>query len=262
MSRGGLKRLWTWLLQLGSDLKQHDAYRAASAMAFHAFFSLVPLVALIGYAAHQLSQSSHSLLGPVTQLAPRSVAQLADTEFMRISDASSNMLPPLSIVGLLWLATDGVATAMREFERIFDAAVRPFWKCRLVALGYVLMAILMFTISGTIAIWTGWDGSAVEAIVAVATPLATLWLLVAGFFRIAIVREEGAPRSGFRGAAVTLMLWLLVSAGFTLYVREIASYSRFYGSLATVAVLLVWLWLMSLSLLIGGEINARVEGIR
>jgi len=57
-------------------------------------------------------------------------------------------------------------------------------------------------------------------------------------------------------------VWLVISSVFGLYVKSLAEYAVFYGSLAAVAVLLVWLWLTSLAILVGAELNAQLEGLR
>jgi membrane protein len=64
------------------------------------------------------------------------------------------------------------------------------------------------------------------------------------------------------GAALAVALWIVVSWAFSLYLRTLASYTVYYGSLAAVAVLLVWLWLISLAILIGAELNSQLEGLR
>jgi membrane protein len=57
-------------------------------------------------------------------------------------------------------------------------------------------------------------------------------------------------------------VWLAVSWAFGNYVISLAEYAVYYGSLAAVAVLLLWLYLTSLSLLLGAEVNAILEGVR
>ena len=99
-------------------------------------------------------------------------------------------------------------------------------------------------------------------IAGIGIPLIGLWLMVGIFFRYATRRHEGLLRRGFRGAMVTMVLWAVESILFSYFVAEVARYTEFYGGLATVAVLLAWLWLMSFSLIIGGEVNARIEGVR
>jgi membrane protein len=69
-------------------------------------------------------------------------------------------------------------------------------------------------------------------------------------------------RRVFPGAFVAIGLVIVISWGFSLYVRTLASYTLYYGSLAAIAVLLVWLWLMSLAILVGAELNSQLEGLR
>jgi membrane protein len=61
---------------------------------------------------------------------------------------------------------------------------------------------------------------------------------------------------------VAVGLWILISWGFGLYVRTLTDYAVFYGSLAAVAVLIVWLWLVCLAILVGAELNAQLAGLR
>jgi membrane protein len=64
------------------------------------------------------------------------------------------------------------------------------------------------------------------------------------------------------GVAVTVVLWTLVSGLFSFYVSTLSRYATLYGGLAAVAIFLFWLWLLSLALLVGGEVNAQLDGLR
>jgi membrane protein len=86
--------------------------------------------------------------------------------------------------------------------------------------------------------------------------------LLAGFYRYAVEHPPGVRRRVWPGTATAVASWLLVSWGFETYAATIADYALFYGSLAAVAILLVWLYLTSLALVLGAEVNARFEGIR
>jgi membrane protein len=61
------------------------------------------------------------------------------------------------------------------------------------------------------------------------------------------------------GAVVGVVLWLLASAAFFVYVSNFSSYSATYGAFAAVVILLVWLWLSNVVLLFGAELNAVVD---
>jgi membrane protein len=257
-----LKRRNSFVVAVARALFAHDAAGAASAMAFHAFFSMVPLIALIGWTSHRIVRADANVLESLLRFTPRVVSALADSQLFRLSPGGDAVLAPLSAIGFLWLASGGVAVAMKELEAMFGAPRRGWLKRRMVALGYVVGALAVVALCVAFALLAARVGSMAGRAVAVALPFMALWFLVASFFRLATARHEGIMRRGFVGALVTLAAWAVVSLSFSLYVRQIGSYSRFYGSVAAVAVLLVWLWLMAFSLLIGGEVNARLEGTR
>jgi membrane protein len=61
------------------------------------------------------------------------------------------------------------------------------------------------------------------------------------------------------GAAVAVLVWLIVSGGFAFYAAHFGSYNKTWGTLSAVVVTLVWLWLTSAALLFGAEVNAVVQ---
>ena len=64
------------------------------------------------------------------------------------------------------------------------------------------------------------------------------------------------------GAGLAIVVWILASAAFGLYVANFGSYNKTYGSLAGVIILLLWLWLTNLALLFGAEVDAEIERSR
>jgi membrane protein len=85
---------------------------------------------------------------------------------------------------------------------------------------------------------------------------------LAAFYRFAVEHPPGVERHAWPGAVVAFAAWIVVSWGFGVYVTSLGRYALFYGSVATVAVLLVWFYLTSWALLIGAELNAQLEGLR
>ena len=83
--------------------------------------------------------------------------------------------------------------------------------------------------------------------------------LLAGFYRFAVEHPEGVRRRVWPGTFTAVASWLIVSWGFGLYAVSMSSYALYYGSLAAVAIMMVWLYLTSLSLVIGAEVNAHLE---
>jgi len=85
---------------------------------------------------------------------------------------------------------------------------------------------------------------------------------LAGFYRFAVERPPRRRRYVLPGTIAAVACWLIVSWGFGTYVASTADYALYYGSLAAVAVLLVWLYLTSLALIVGAQVNALFEDDR
>src|SRR5688572_14375072 len=82
---------------------------------------------------------------------------------------------------------------------------------------------------------------------------------LAAFYRTATLRSRAVRHRVWPGALVAIASWAFVSWGFAAYVATIAHYAVFYGGLAAIAVILLWLYLTSLALLVGAEVNAHLE---
>lgn len=253
-----LERVWAFLVVLD----EHDVTSAASAMAFHAFFSLVPLFALSGWAVQHVVKADVAAFAPLFRFTPTAVNLVADAELMRLSESSHVVLPPLSIAGFLWLCSGGLSQSMHQFEKVFGHPTRSWLRRRAIALGWVLIALAVTAGGVMLGVYVDRFGDLGTFVARWLIPFLGLWLLLGFFFRHATLRDRNGTRRGFVGALLTLGFWTVLSAAFSIYVRDLADYSRFFGGVAAVAVLLLWLWLMSLSLLVGGELNARMERTR
>lgn len=101
-----------------------------------------------------------------------------------------------------------------------------------------------------------------ERALALALSIGFATVALATFYRFAVHHSKRVARRVLPGAVLGVVLWLVVSWAFGVYVSTLADYAAFYGSLAAVAVLLVWLWLTSFAILVGAELNAQLEGLR
>lgn len=98
-----------------------------------------------------------------------------------------------------------------------------------------------------------------EELVATVLVLAAGMVLLAGFYRFAVEHPPGVRRRVWPGTFTAVGSWLAVSWAFGLYAVSMSSYALYYGSLAAVAVMMVWLYLTSLSLVVGATVNAQLE---
>jgi membrane protein len=243
-------------------LDEHHAPIAASAIAFDAFLSLVPLLAFGGLVLHLLHESGELLIRPILRASPEPVAELFESAMFRLR-GSAALIAPVSSAAFLWTSSSGISTAMSIFETMFHSPPRPWWWRRGIAILCVIATIAIVAIVTATSVGIGMVSRHLGAFTAVVFPLATLIGLLSAFFRISVrkgpvfVRRRALP-----GVLVTVVLWAMLSALFSFYVSTLSRYATLYGGLAAVAIFLFWLWLLAMALLVGGEVNAQLDGVR
>jgi membrane protein len=264
---------------------RHHAFDHAATMSFYFFLGLIPLILCAGLLAGHFveSQAAEALVQPLYRAMPGVAADLFRTEVREVATARVGTVAPLSILGFIWLTTNGVHNLMDVFELLIHVAPRPWWRQRLLAMAWLAGLLVV----GALATWVLLIMSGLSAALDDATRLPLLvreasGLVAAGwrrvgvlcafaaisscalavFYRIAILHPPGIRRRVWPGTIVAHILWVAVSWGFGAYVKTMAHYAVFYGSLATVAVVLLWLYLTSLALIVGAEVNAQLEGIQ
>jgi membrane protein len=277
-------RVWGLTRKVVRGLFVHHAFDHAATMAFYFFLGTIPLLVFVGLLVGSVVQreGAEELAAPLYRAMPKAASDLFRNELYKIADANSSSLAPVSLVGFLWLTSNGIHNLMDIFEILVGARPRSWLRQRLIAVFWVVgsLAVIAATTWILLAIngaATGLSAHHLPVLLRGASDfLAKGWqrvgvLLVfiamtivalAIFYRTAVRHPPGVQRKVWTGTFVALSLWALVSWGFGTYVRTIAHYAVFYGSLATVAVILLWLYLTSLALVVGAEVNAILEGMR
>lgn len=249
----------------------------ASAVAFNAFLAIpATLLLVVGLfsltADPQIIEDLTERLGSV---APAEAVTLVEDSLLQLERQPSAGLA-MTIVGFvlaLWTATGAMTTLMAAVNRAHDLEDRRnFAMKRLVAVVMVVaLGSAMLVVSALLVLGPHlerWIGEALEAEDAVGWIWWTAeWplLLVVLFCSFSVVYALATDHSNRRwrlfspGAAVAVVLWLVVSAGFSFYAASFGSYNKTWGSLSAAIVTLVWLWLSALALLYGAEVDAEAD---
>jgi membrane protein len=248
----------------------------AAALTYYGILSIFPaLLALVSVLGMIGSSATQPLIDNVTTVAPGPAKDIAigALEELQSSGSEAGLTFALGLAAALWAASGYVGAFMQASNAIYDVEEgRPIWKTvplrilitvvTLVLLAVVAVAV---TVTGPLADRAG-DllglGSAAVAVWDIAK-WPVLILVVAFLFAILYWAspnvEHPGPRWVTPGGLIAVLLWIVASAGFALYVANFSSYNETYGSLGGVIVFLVWLWLSNLVLLVGAEINAELE---
>lgn len=174
------------------------------------------------------------------------------------------------VVAAVWSASRGMSTVMRTLSQIYDVDdTRSRLRTRLMAVGLALASVVLIIVTLAalvvgplfgagrhLAGWIGFDDVYGTLWQWSGLPVAFVVLLgwAAVVFHSVPHRHVGW-RQHLGGAALTGVLWLLVSAGLRLYLALFGG-NPIFGILGGALVVLVWLYFLSLSLLLGGELNA------
>lgn len=262
------------------EFQQDECTDLAAALTYYAVLSVFPalvvMVSLLGVFG-QGRRTVDALLDIAADVAPASALDsLRPTVEQLVNSPTAGIALVIGIAGALWSASGYVGAFGRAMNRIYEIEEgRPVWKLRPVQLlmtlaGLVLAAgvVLMLAISGPIAESVGnviGLGDAAVAVWNVARwPLILLFVVVAVAILYYVTPNVEQPR--FRwisgGAALAIVVWIVASLVFGIYVSNFGSYNRTYGALAGVVVFLLWLWITNLALLFGAEVDAELERSR
>jgi len=272
LGRGG----WTGAIKRTvKEYKVDNLSDWAAALTYYGVLSIFPallvLVSAIGLTGHSATQS---LLNKIGQVAPSSVRQVLTTAIQNLqnSQRSAGVIVVVSLVVALWSASGYVAAFMRASNAIYDVPEgRPVWKTVPIRVGVTVVMLVLLAASAVAVVVTGGLADRVGRLIGIGSTAVTVWeiakwpvLLVIVSFMIALLYWASPnARQGFRwvtpGGALAVVLWLLASGLFAVYVSQFSNYNKTYGSLASVIVFLVWLWISNLSILLGAELNAELE---
>lgn len=247
----------------------------AAEMAYNAMLGLFPAILMVLTAIglfNPLNVAFQQLARRVSEVAPVEVFVLIDGFVKEISDSRDRGLFSLSFVVALWATSGAFSAAMTALDQIHRIPMkrrRPFWKAKLISLGLTLGTILLLMIASALVLVGDWAISYVDrrSDVFTAEFLARLltWVLSLGIVSIAfaLVYRIGPSRWTSKkpilpGAILAAISWATISSLFRLYVSNFSDYNRAYGAIGTVVVLLLWLYLSSLVLLIGDQLNVTV----
>jgi membrane protein len=279
-----------WLLRRAFVAAYEDnCFGIAKGAAYSFLLSLFPVLTTLTAILIQANAQSvvHVMASFVREIVPPGTEDMVLSR-LRERGARPISLPVVSIVLSLWAGSGAMISLMEGFEAAYRIpSSRPFLKQRAMAVFLVMVAALPW-IGASLLIIFGNRGEAAFihwiGVSEVTAPVELAWRIaryvlafstttfVTGllYFFGANHRPEqkqyrDIPSSRFLrvwpGALLSTVLWLLATAGFAWYVAHLANYNIFYGSIGTVIVLLIWLYLIACIALLGCEFNAERERI-
>jgi len=264
------------------EFVRDDALGLGAQLAFYLILAIFPFilfcVAILDAFASSDPQFVRELFDYLRRLLPAQVFDLIQTyteNTLRNQDTAPGLLS-VGILGTIWAASGAFASLINALNRAYDVQeTRPFWKVRGIAIimtvglsALILIGVLLLiagpSIGRTIAeVFTLGDEFMVVWNIA-RWPAALLFMVATVALLFYFAPDANQP---FRwitpGGVVGILLWVLASVAFNLYLSsDFNTYNETYGSIGTVIILLLYLYVSSLTILFGATLNATLVRIK
>ncbi|MCU1532783.1 MAG: ribonuclease [Arthrobacter sp.] len=249
----------------------------AAALTYYAIFSLFPailaLVSLLGIFG-QAEKTTAALLDIVQGIAPGSATEMIRGPIQEItSSQAAGFTLVIGLATALWSASGYVGAFGRAMNRIYEIDEgRGFVKLRGTMLGVTLLSVVIVALLAAMLVVSGPVAEAVGGALGVGGVFLTVWniakwpVIVALVIVVIAVLYYATPnvkQPKFRwmsiGSFIALLAFVLASLGFGFYVANFGNYNKTYGAIGGVIVMLLWLWILNMSLLFGAEFDAEME---
>jgi membrane protein len=247
----------------------------AAGVVFYAMLAVVPaitaLVSLYGLFAKASSISEH--LNFVAAVMPKGAYELISEQIVRIAANSDGKLTFAFIVSLglaIWSANAGMKAIFDALNVVYEEdEKRSFIKLNLISLAFTLGAVVVLLLAiGSVVVLPlvlAYLGFVAEQQAGFLPLLRWPALFVVVMFGLELLYRYGPSRRHAKwrwlsvGSVVAALAWIAVSLAFSWYLSKFADYNATYGSLGAVIGLMMWLWISTLVILVGAELNSELE---
>ncbi len=246
----------------------HDVARDSAALTYYLLFAIFPLLVFFSTLVGLMHLDIEGLLDSMSRILPEQVLGIVGSYLEYVSTSPSRQLLVFSLIFSIWFPMRSTSCLMHSVRKAYGMPQPPglvggtlrnlaftLWLIVTIAASIVLTTVgrraLKF-VSGLVRIPAGFiDLWGTLRFVA----LGVIMLLVLVPLNM-LARGNRCPlREVVPGVLLSMVAWLALSAAFSYYVENVAHYSELYGSIATIVVVLLWLYMTGQVLIMGAEYN-------
>lgn len=258
----------------------HDVGKNGAALAYYLLFAVFPLMIFVSNLLGLLNLDVLAVTRLLGQVLPKDIVSLLEAYLEYVNQSSSRSMLWFSLVFSVWFPFRAVKGLMKDVRRAYGLSKpRHPLKYTLRQLIYtvVLLAVMVLTLAVSI-LGQRVLMFIVNLLPADILPVSQFLLLLWHYLRFGLVAllmyaalrrlyalsldSRQSPVHSMPGIITAMIVWLIVSMVFSFYVENFANYSIIYGTLGTVIVLLIWLYLTAVILIMGAELNAALIEIK
>jgi membrane protein len=264
------KRVW-------KEANNDRLFGRAAELSYYFLLALFPLLifmtSALGLVLGSDMGTRQQLFSYLSRIMPPSAFELVNATMLEVSQSSGGGKLSFGLIAALWAASNGMSAITDSLNATYDVEeARPWWKQRLVAITLTITLSILILVALLLVVAGGHIAEGIANAYGFGSQFATVWKIVqwpivfavmilafALIYYFAPDLREQSWQWLTPGALIGVVLWLLVSLSFRIYLEFFDSYSKTYGSLGAVIILMLWLYFTGAAVLIGGEINSEIE---
>ena len=264
-----MKKIAAFLVRLVRAANENDLFALAAELSYKLIFALFPflifLLSLVGF----FHMTTAEVVERLSYVLPDTVMDVFRAFVSEVVTVRSGGVLSVSLLVTMFSASSGFNAVIRGINKAYRVKeTRHFVQVRLI--GMLMVLVFAVAILASILLLIFGDGiylflvqffaakGVLRAVFGTAGYLLMMVMLLLAI--LLIYKFSGAKRvtvyDVFPGAFTTLLVWVVASKAFNVYVNQFSSFSNVYGSIGSVFVLMLWLNIISVALLLGGEVNA------
>lgn len=275
-----IQYLWQILKRLYERFWEEDVLSKSAQVAFYLSFSLFPLllflVNLFGLILDTADDLRLQLFSYLKQIMPPTAYSLVQRTIEEVTANSSGSKLTFGFVVALWSASAGMDSLRVALNHVFRIReTRTWWRTKAESLLFTLLLIVLLSFVLGI-VFYGWKFLSVF-LALISLPVESFlilqiiqWLSFVGvllftfgiLYRFLPNHDDVVHRWVSIGSVAAIILWVLVTNGFRVYLNFFDNYDKTYGSLGAMIVLLLWLYLTALVILIGALVDSVLAELK
>ena len=260
---------------LVNKIDEDDVFALASELAYYLVLCFFPFMLFLMTLAGFSKLNSTEILVGLDVMLPKSVLELTQSTIREIFDTQYTGLLWVSILLMMWTSSSAFRAVIKSVNKAYGFNEnRSFIKLSIISmLGIFGLAVIIILALGML-VFGNVIGEYIKNYHSLYKLLIILWnifryvfiIVVMIFIFVVIYKLAPAKRLTWKevipGAVFSTLGWVVVSFGFSFYIDNFNNYSRFYGSLGAVFILMTWLFIISIIFILGVEINFVVAKIK
>ncbi|SEB54454.1 YihY/virulence factor BrkB family protein [Paenibacillus sp. GP183] len=241
-------------------------------LTYYLILSFFPFLIFILSLLSFTDMNAQDAITTITRVLPKLSNQMILNSFEEIQNSKSGSLLSIGILATLWSASSGINAVLKALNKAYDAEEnRPYWKVQGLSIIFTIALAIVIILSLFMLIFGKLIGETIYKFVYLPGSFETIWrfaqyiiplpvmVIAFIFLYLFLPNLRLKVKDVLPGALFATVGWVVTSLLFSFYVNNFSNYSKTYGSIGGIIVLLTWLYLSSMVIVLGGEVNATLH---